>query len=56
MLSKKEIEELREKYYLGFAITEDIKKSFPDEKQRRLFRQGAIYALGQVLEMKDKEE
>lgn len=54
MLKKAEIENLREKYHLGFAITEEIKKKIPNEKDRRLFRLGAIYALGQVLEIKEE--
>lgn len=54
MFRKSEIENLREKYHLGFAITEEIKKKIPNEKDRRLFRLGAIYALGQVLELKEE--
>lgn len=54
MLKKSEIERLREKYHLGFVITEETKKNIPNEKDRRLFRLGAIYALGQVLEMEEE--
>lgn len=54
MLKKSEIENLREKYHLGFAITEEIKSKIPDEKDRKLFRLGAMYALGQVLELKEE--
>lgn len=54
MLKKSEIERLREKYHLGFAVTEKIKEKIPDEKDRKLFRLGAMYALGQVLELKEE--
>jgi len=55
MLKKAEIERLREKYQLGFAVTNKIKEKIPDEKDRKLFRLGAMYALGQVLELKEEE-
>jgi len=53
MLKKSEIKNLREKYILGLR---GAPKEIKNKEERLQFRIGAIYALGEVLELPTEEK